>query len=447
MKKLITILLIFTAVTCNCQKSVLDLSTYKSISKDYYISGDTLYTGYAIIINTDIYSTVIGSKFIRYTGGRNKIIQIYGSGNFEFIGFDVSVARGGVAICAIHISDSATVIIGYCDLHHVQWGIRAFQGFNSKIIVKNTKIHDTEDDGIFAQNTNDWEIYNCHIWNVNMNYWKPNSTSGGDCIQIAYRQGTLNIHHNIFDHSSTGNKFCVIVGATNVIGGSLDFYDNILIARSNADRLAEDATTHKVSGNSCMYLKPLNDYKIYNNTFINGSNAMFQQGSNPSNLEAYNNYFQGQTETISLTNSWVNTIHNNTFTQGITRYFKGSATGDNIHHNYFSLDNFKESDIKSFFVSQPQTFEYTLVPANGYGCSDNITARKSGSFESNPCTVTIYDTVRTIIEIPTPKYYDVPRDTLIIHYEKYYKLPFSIDSVMNRLINEYENKNQKIILH
>jgi hypothetical protein len=440
MKKLITITLIFLSLIC--QSQVLDLKTYKKISKDYYFIGTTLYTRNSILAKN--VSKIVGATKTVWMGGRGKIFVISGTVPCTLSGMEITTDSGGVAICGILISDSSTVTIENCNIHDVQWGIRAFQGFNSKIIVRYTKIYNTEDDGIFAQNTNDWDISYCHIYNVNKNYFTMRP-GGGDCIQIAFRQGNIVIHHSILDHSSTGYKFCLITGSTDIIGGSLDLHDCILIGRSNADRLAEDPRTHKVMGNSCAYFKPLLNYKIYNVAFINGSNAFFEQGSNPCNLEAYNNYFQGQTEALVLVNLWNNTIYNNTFTQGITRYFKGSAKGDDIHNNYFSLDNFKENDIKSFFINQPKIFDYTLVPKKGYGCSENIIARKSGSFESNPCTVTVYDTITTykIVDVPTPRYYDVPRD--VIRYKDYYKLPFSIDSVMNKLINEHEN--QKIIIN
>ncbi len=87
-------------------------------------------------------------------------------------------------------------------------------GSNNKIV--GNHLHHSLSDGIFCQDVDRGGIgneiaYN-YIHDVNMNYINDPSEKGspGDVIQIS--SGTqVHIHHNILDHSSTGNKFGIIV--------------------------------------------------------------------------------------------------------------------------------------------------------------------------------------------------------------------------------------------
>lgn len=395
MKKYLIILGILTSVILNAQ--VFDLRTYKPISENYRFSGDTLFTAYQIAINTNKYSSLTGAKTIVYSGGRGKVISISGPGDFELIGVEIYSTQGQ-AICAVLIQDSGNVVIDKCNLHHCEWGIRAFNGFNSSITVRNSWIHDTRDDGIYAENTNDWEICYNTIERVNQAYF-TNDPGGGDCIQIAYRQRFLNIHHNYLDHSDVGNKFCVIVGSTNYPEALLSYHDNILIGRSYADKLREDPTTHTIESNSCMYLKSINS-GIYNNIFINGMNAIFQGGSPVVYFKAWNNMFIGQYECLSLSGTWLNEISNNTFKNGIKSYFKGSAVGDSIYNNKLDLNRITESSCRNLYANQPAYWTYSKTDRFGFGCSKAL--------ELRAITETVIDTVPYYDSIPVEKIVKVP---------------------------------------
>lgn len=391
------IILILSALSLAVNAQVFDLHNYKPASSDYLFRNDTLFTAYQITVNTAKYSSLTGAKTIVYSGGRGKVLTISGPGNFELTGIEI-YSTEGQAICAVLIQDSGTVTIDKCNLHNCEWGVRAFNGFNSHIVVKNSWIHDTRDDGIFAQNTNNWTIEYNIIDRVNQAYFTK-SPGGGDCIQIAYRQGHLHIHHNYLDHSDMGNKFCIIVGSNDYPEAMLNFHDNVLIGRSYADKLREDPLTHTVESNSCMYLKTINS-DIRNNVFINGMNAIFQGGSPVVYFKAWNNMFIGQYECLSLSGTWLNEISNNTFKNGIKSYFKGSATGDSIYNNKLDLKQITEASSRNLYANQPAYWTYSKTDRFGYGCSKALELRAN--------TETVIDTVPYYDSIPVEKIVKVP---------------------------------------
>lgn len=105
-------------------------------------------------------------------------------------------------------------------IHRAMWGIRVLTSAGGTKILY-ARIHDIGDDGIFAQNVSNIEIGNCTIYDINKKYLTNPSESyaAGDGIQISSTNNlTFNIHHNTVDHSTMGNKACIMIYGNNFTG-------------------------------------------------------------------------------------------------------------------------------------------------------------------------------------------------------------------------------------
>jgi Right handed beta helix region len=116
------------------------------------------------------------------------------------------------SISSIYIrSGSKNAQIINCSLSGGIWGIRALSDIDG-LYIDNCEIFETDDDGLFIQNSNNIEISNCYIHHVNLN-WKSPVTSETEAAGDGIQMETCNhwhIHHNIIDRTTTGNKFCFI---------------------------------------------------------------------------------------------------------------------------------------------------------------------------------------------------------------------------------------------
>lgn len=165
------------------------------------------------------------------------------------------------------------LIIENCKIHHSYWGIRLFH-CKEDIRITNTVISDTWDDGIFAQNIGNIELTSCHISDVNQGYFmEAEVLSGGDCIQVAGNQGTTLLRNNVFDHSSSGGKFCVIVGEDYKEGEKPDLNPHKLIVENNVFKGSNFRKypvegAHNPNSTTGMYVKSsINDLIIKGNEF------------------------------------------------------------------------------------------------------------------------------------------------------------------------------------
>lgn len=401
MKKYVLFILLIIPMLGFGQK--LDWKTFKPISESYYFVDDVLYTSTSLIVRND-YDYIPAQKIIWIGNADSHVLRVYGSRDVIIEGLDIKPAPGLTTTTGIYISDSGTVSILNCKIKKTKWGIRAFQGFNSKIIIKYCSIDSTYDDNIYGQNTNDWDISYSSFTNPNM--WQTGG--GGDCIQLAYRQNNINIHHCYFDHSSSVYKFCVIVGSDDYVLGSLNFHYNTVIARKRYDS--------SELPNTGMYLKPKVNFFISNNTFRNGANAIYMRDAKPCNISIWNNYFQGQEECIYLNAAWNISIYNNIFADASKKFLWGSAVGDSIYNNIF----YPGTDVlvMNFFNNTPAFSDNLINPDKVYGCSFNLLAKD---------TVKIVDTVTYIRTV-----FNTVNDTVIYNdtiTETKYNIVQVIDTV------------------
>jgi hypothetical protein len=353
MKNIILIIGLFINLCLNSQE--FNLRTYKPISKSYFFIGDVLYSKINISVNTSKYSYLTGAKKVVYTGTRNHVFSINGPGGFTVSDLEITTDSAGVAICGLNINDSGIVSVNNVKIHDVQYGIRAFKGFQSKKIFNNVEIYNCEHDGICSENTNDWELNN--VWVHNVNTISP--SSDGDCVQIAYRNNNISIKNSVLDHSSTQGKFCLIIGVGKVPMGRLTIENTTFLGRYFNH-------TGEVS-NSGLYVNSKPYISVTGCTFKNGANAIYESGNYPSLVSISNNFFIGQWEMIGFTLTFVNTFKNNTLAMAGSKYFIGSANGDSLIKNLI-------------YTSGASTEFYSNKPAY---VDNQVVSRLSGNYGSD----------------------------------------------------------------
>jgi len=255
-----------------------------------------------------------------------KIIDVYNHvvtiENFEiYAAYQSPVSGISVA------GESAKIIIDSCIIHDAEWGIR-IMNINQKSIIRNTIVYNTQDDGIFTQNIHDIDILNCYVYNVNLLWHTDIDASGGDCIQLAGDHGYAYIAGNTLDHSSTGKKFCLIIGSASPDGhaDSVLLEDNILIGN------AENGTTG-------IYVKASIEKLILNrNTITNCSYGIITYSEYP--LIMKNNRFYENKKSVYLTYFANAFIFNNTFYNDAEAMVYGSHACDvELYNNLFYLTN------------------------------------------------------------------------------------------------------------
>ncbi len=257
-------------------------------------------------------------KIISSGGNTTKVVKITGGSNNTVRDLDLSSSTGQ-ATCAVIVdgTNSSNNVIDNCILRDVQWGIRVLTtGAGNKIL--NSVVYNTQDDGIYIKDVPDIEIGYCHIYNVNLKYNvnTDESYSAGDNIQIGSTNNhNFYIHHNILDHSSTGNKFCFIAYGVNYNG---IFEYNTLIGNrtKNTSCIYLHPTTGSVSvrynsisdGNYGMY-SYVSDLKVYYNKFIQNRVAISVLTNY--NLRAENNVFYNQTSNVITSGSNTSIVSKN----------------------------------------------------------------------------------------------------------------------------------------
>jgi hypothetical protein len=444
----VTILISIVTLTLNAQ---FNLRTYQPISSDYYFKGDTLFTAIEIKFNKDI-NTSSGASIVV---GTKRDMKIFSPIADNLTIDNIEIYSTVDAQTAVNVTIK-NITVSRCNIHHVHWGVRFatdLNGYNNnlhnKVNLIQNWIHDTKDDGVFIQYQHNILIRENYIWNVNMNYVLPSSGSGGDCIQISYLADSILVLDNVLDHSSMGDKFCLIFGSTASANGYALIKGNVMKGVDYEDYIKENPTTRKV--NSLMYIQPHGNITICGNVFICGTNAWYELNTNVSNVEAYNNYFYNQVECLRLAQTWNNNIHNNTFEQGLSSYISDYANGDFIVKNvYYTNILYPKLKIANVGSNIPLEWSALIDPKTipfNYGCPEYVKSRLS---------IPKY----TFDTIDITNYYLIYKDTLIVHikdtviqhfdtinvFEKIKIMPVSIDSIMNESINQYfENIQPKDI--
>lgn len=232
-----------------------------------------------------------------------KVIDITSCFNMAIKGLEIKSATGhATAAISIDGTGSANNLIEGCIIRDVQWGIRILT-CSSGNRISNCEVLNTQNDGIFIKDVLDIEISYCKVYNVNLSYHinPDQSYSSGDNIQIASMNNMFfNIHHNVLDHSSTGNKFCFIVWGNNY-SGILE--NNIIIGNSS----------HVTSG---IYLHPTKGTINVRYNYIKACNYGIY--SNATDLKVYYNIFSRNNNAIEFLSNGIMDVQNNVFFYNIT---------------------------------------------------------------------------------------------------------------------------------
>lgn len=256
---------------------------------------------------------------IKSTSATARIIRLSNSSNCTIKNLELSSTDDFLGAIGIGIDGtSPNALIDSCHIHSCEWGVSMFTAVGtSGIRILNTEIHGTGDDGIYGRDMKNLEIGNCNIYDVNKKYLtNPNqSYSPGDCIQLVGNQSTtnalvVNIHHNTLDHSSTGNKFCIIIVGDYYSG---NISNNTMVAGSSTSLMYLWHTTGTITvrnnvlkGGGYAIYSYVHDLQVHYNKIINTRQGIMVLPSylTQTSLTAYNNVFYNNVYAcITISNS------------------------------------------------------------------------------------------------------------------------------------------------
>ncbi len=320
-------------------------------------------------------------------GNRPRIIKTSGSGhvidlttvsNCTIRDLEISStsnATTGVLIDGYGTAISSNNLIDNCEIHHCEWGVRIISAAAGNKILNST-IHTTRDDGVYINGVLNIEIGYCNIYNVNTNYFvnQNESYSAGDNIQLVSTNNMVfNIHHNTLDHSSTGNKFCLI-SAGETYSGVIEH--NTMIGNS-------------ANVTSCIYLGNTNKtITVRYNTLKDANYGIYSYANN---LQFYYNQVIRNNQGLSIMTNKSLTALNNVFYNN-----RGSCIGaisntsvtsrNNIFHisgngaRVYSCNSSIVSDYNNFNTQQSNFLNGHSTLASWRSASGN----DAHSFVNNP---------------------------------------------------------------
>ncbi len=253
-----------------------------------------------------------GYYFINITSSSNVIVadlEITSSGSW----------KSGVIIQG---ANSANNLVDNCLIHNVEWGVRILTTSAGNKVMNST-IHNIGDDGIYVKDASSIEIGFCNIYDVNKKFLinPDQSYSAGDGIQLASTNNLyFNIHDNIIDHSSMGNKFCIIAWGGNFSG------------------IIENNTLIGTPSTSGIYISPTtNTVTVRYNTIKNSNYGIYSYASV---LDAYYNIFSGNRSGINILPSYSLNARNNVFYNNTnTGVSATSNTSVTLKNNIFHISS------------------------------------------------------------------------------------------------------------
>jgi len=252
-------------------------------------------------------------------GDRAKAIEF---GNKSITVKDLEVYSTNDIVCAILLGGEGPHVINNCVLHDCSWGIRVFN-LAGKLTISNSEIYDTGDDGIYTEDTEDIDIFGCHIHHVNSDL-PIRETAGGDCIQITGQQGNLHIYNNYLDHSAFGRKFCLIIGSAytdNDTPHKALVENNVMIGYQDSEEVT-----------SGVYLKATIEHLTFRyNTVKNAATGIWLNAK----TTAYNNVFIGCSEGVTINSGIEAEIYNNTFYNNVIGVGTNYGSIGYLYNNVF----------------------------------------------------------------------------------------------------------------
>jgi PKD repeat protein len=238
------------------------------------------------------------------------------------------------------LSTTQTVVKN-CKLH--RWGCAVtalpFQTTLDTLMIDNCEIFDIAQDGIFVE-VDHLTVQNCHIYRVNRQWHTighSQTQSGGDGIQ--FKGDHYLIYNNIVDRSWTGNKFCIIFGATS----HYPYRGRIIY---NTFYPPKDTTDD--DGGDCLFLSYHNYCEVAYNKFIGTG------------------YPSGVSPTTGMA-SRADTMH---FYYNLADSVTGFHNGDDLEELHF---------FNNTFINPPDRNGYALIAAyDTLEFKNNIVAVKDG---------------------------------------------------------------------
>lgn len=342
---------------------------------------------------------------IRSSSSTARIVRIVNSTNCTIRGIEVTSTNNNITgPIAIGIDETSTnALVDSCLLHSCHYGVSMFPTVGTTgIRILNTTIHNVGDDGIYARDMKNIEIGYCNIYDVNKKYLiNPDQNyAAGDCIQLVGNLNpvnslVVNIHNNILDHSTMGNKFCLIIVGDHYSG---TIANNEMVGSSSTScmYLWHSTGTVTVKNNyirngSYGIYSYVNNLQVHYNKFVNNALGVtvLASSQNSTNLTALNNVFYGNTScAISITNPGSSlTSRNNIFyltSASQKAYSTGSAP---VTSNYNTFNTQHVGFINSYSTLAAWR-SATGDDLNSFVANPNFVSPSTGNFmlqENSPC--------------------------------------------------------------
>jgi len=221
----------------------------------------------------------------------------------------------GIRLSAPNSGDTMNHWVYNCRVHRFNRGVDSVMSggwFSGYKIIK-CEIYDTFIENIYPDGGTNFEIAYCYLHDAN-NSWHVlhNSDAVGDNIQIDFNNSTFpethlyaHIHHNTFDRTSSGHKFCLIWNEY-MNAEEMHVYNNHFICPVNGTYSLPVSCIY-TSNTYATTIDPCKSF-IYNNIFEDGNYGL-------------RNYTTAGTQ-----------VHHNLF----LRQFIGIASGIGIDQNYYN---------------------------------------------------------------------------------------------------------------
>lgn len=331
-------------------------------------SGTTFTTNSGISLNgkssvtLGTYGTGAKAKIVA-SGSGNHIINVTNSSTVIIKDLEITSTGTWISGIIIQGNSAGNNTVNNCIVRKTEWGIRLITTAGGNKILYTT-VNDIRDDGIYAKDVSTIEIGFCTIYDINKKYLvNPNeSYSSGDGIQLSSSNNmNFNIHDNIIDHSSMGNKFCIIAWGNNYTG---IIERNTIIANS----------TKNVSG---IYFSPTTQtITVRYNMIKNGENGIYSYAK----VDAYYNAFANNGRGVHTNPNYTLNARNNVFYNN-SQYgvYSTSSTTVTLKNNIFNLASTAQKAIKTGGTISSNNNVFNTQHSGFINNSSSLTAWRNAS--------------------------------------------------------------------
>lgn len=340
-------------------------------------------------VTVDAYGVGSLPKMTSSAANGSKLINAGGSSDIIIRHLEVESTNNATTVVHWFNSDGGT--IDRCKFHGSEWGIRANDDVlhTGKITIQHTEVYETGDDGLFLANVDSLHMFNNYVYDINQKWFTDQSDgySGGDCVQ----QGTNSWYkheYNIYDHSSTGNKFALIDFSPNASGCKLE--NNVFIGPYLSD------------GGGCVYLTSVDSLELYGNVIKGSIHGIYGPGATnmtaaynvikniesgygilvANGLKAYNNVVDNVKYGMYTVNGNITSYNNIFINNNLGGYiYQGSTTRDyNLYYNNGDLVTPTGNELSS----DPLFLQGYKIPTGSPAKDAGTSVGYSNDFFGNP---------------------------------------------------------------